>query len=132
MVSDSERTPGDKASAMDGASLPGEPAEQPAKPSHLTGLKLFLSMTGSGLVMFLAMLDIAIIGTVRQGLPTRERRDGRPLTYLSFTGNPEDHERIPQARGCRLVYRRLPAREVRRHFSFATTSKPVALLTRTF
>ena len=34
---------------------------------YLSGLKLFLVMAGTTLVCFLAMLDIAIISTVRQG-----------------------------------------------------------------
>lgn len=44
-----------------------EKAAQPAvqaSSSHLSGIKLFLVMTGVTLVMFLAMLDIAIISTV--------------------------------------------------------------------
>ena len=74
--SDQERKAADSASAVDGATLQDEPAEkgseqgseQPADEavvSYLTGLKLLLVMTGVTLVMFLAMLDIAIISTVR-------------------------------------------------------------------
>ena len=72
----------------------------------LTGVRLFLVMTGVTLVMFLAMLDIAIISTVRQPVsPTPHR--------LTFTGHPQDHKRLSQTRRRGMVHRRLPASQVR-------------------
>ena len=67
---DEERKGPDSKSGIDGATLPTEKeggnADQHAdgEVAYLTGLRLFLVMTGVTLTMFLAMLDIAIIGTV--------------------------------------------------------------------
>ena len=67
---DEERKGPASTSGTDGANLPKEKengnADQYAdgEVAYLTGLRLFLVMTGVTLTMFLAMLDIAIIGTV--------------------------------------------------------------------
>lgn len=68
-----EKTP-DSTSGTDGAVKESGDEQPPTGPgeTYLTGARLFLVMTGVTLVMFLAMLDIAIITTVRRHvLPAR-------------------------------------------------------------
>lgn len=99
---DQEQRAADSVSAIDGRALQDEPAEKNTEgpavkdgATHLVGLKLFLAMTGATLVMFLAMLDISIIGTVRH--PARgEKKSGWFLLTTAFPGYPQDHKRTPQ------------------------------------
>lgn len=94
---DQKRKAADSASAIDSAILRDDSAEKGSeRPSsvdestYLSGLKLFLAMTSATLVMFLAMLDISIISTVRPAVPQTDHVQGpRTNTPLFSQAIPE-------------------------------------------
>lgn len=77
-------------------------ASNQVHPDHLTGLKLFTTMSALCLVGFLFLLDVSVISTVSRSL--------EPYIFVAIanphsTGDTEDHHRLPFVRRCWVVRR---------------------------